>query len=366
MASSTVQSSRGAALVLAMLIVAMVTAISVELTWRFDLGSTRSGNRWYGMQANSYLEGGEEVAKFVLRQDLEEGGETDSTEDVWAEEVVFDTPEGFLVGGRLEDAAGRFNLNLLLSAAPSNQVPAGNQRQQGRRQQNCDGQAESYTENQRRFIRLLQTIPIEEEVFLDQQSASNITEAVIDWMDADSNQFCFGGAESDYYSGLDIPYTIANKPMVSVSELRVIKGLNELPQSFFEGLYPLVIALPQASKININTASLQIFRTFNRADTLQPLSAEEGQLLFEGRGLDEDLAFDSVGAFVEDHVAPLLNLRGENIATQFDQEGLVVNSSYFIFSGEIQMDDQVRRRRSMLHRESAENIVILRRTNANF
>ena len=363
MKSVKAKHSQGAALVLAMLIVAMVTAISVELTWRFDLGATRSGNRWYGMQANSYLEGAEEVAKFFLKLDFENSPDTDSLDEDWARQPMeFPTDHGY-IRGQLQDATGRFNLNLM---APE---PNLQQRQQQLQQRQSSGARErwqDFTSSQRKFIRLLQTIPIEEGVFLDQQTAENMTEAVIDWMDVDSVQTGFGGAESDFYGNLDIPYTIANKPMVSVSELRIIKGLNELPQSFFEALYPLVIALPRQVKINVNTAPLEVLRTFNREDTLVPLTPELGQNLLEDRGLDEG-GFDGVGSFVESTMLPLLGLQvgGEN-NNQFDQNDFAVNSSYFILLSETQVGDRVRRNRSMLQRISAEDVKTLRRTNANF
>jgi len=340
---------RGAALVLALLIVAMVTAISVEVSWRFDLGATRSGNRWYGMQAEAYLEGAEALAKIFLRQDMQDS-KYDTLGEDWAQpSPPFPTDEGW-VQGVIEDAAGRFNLNLMsVSVTPKPNSTT----------------AQRFSESQRRFIRLLQTIPLEADVYLDEQTAISIAEAVIDWIDPDSNVTGFGGAESDYYDSLEIPFTIANKMMVSVSELRIIRGLNELPQTFLDQLMALVIALPPDSKLNVNTALPQVLQSLNGQNVLTPLTLEEVQEMLLDRG-EELKGFENLGDFQSSHgVTTAIGTTKGSSGGGLDPSDLVVNSNYFIFKGETQVGDRIRRSRSILKREG-DDVVTLRRSDGNF
>ncbi len=50
------------------------------------------------------------------------------------------------------------------------------------------------------------------------------TEAILDWLDPDDNAEP-EGAESDYYEGLETPYTCKNGPMDSIEELLLIAGI---------------------------------------------------------------------------------------------------------------------------------------------
>ena len=270
---TSLKDQHGVALVMAMLIVALVAAISVDVSWRFDLSLARSGNRWYGMQAESYLEGGESLAKLALEQDAADN-EYDHLGEGWAADgSTFDTDEGGYISGRVEDAQGRINLNAL--GTPYNTAPG-----------LADWQKMSAP--QRRFLRLLQTINLsteisvdeetQEEILLEFDQAKNILEAVIDWIDADSNITGFGGAEADDYNQLEPVITISNGPMASVTELQILKGMTP---ELYKGLLPFVIALPSSEEVllNVNTVSLEVMRSLNKQDTLTPLLVEEAQAL---------------------------------------------------------------------------------------
>ncbi|WP_245792360.1 type II secretion system minor pseudopilin GspK [Teredinibacter waterburyi] len=348
------QSQRGVALVLALLIVALVTTIAVELSWRFDLSIVRAGNRWFGMQGDIYLRGAEDFAKWGLQQDkLQEqasGKAIDTLYDVWATPLEAPIDESW-IRGRMEDAQGRFNLNLLAKSA-----------------QPIKGRApepwERFTASQRRFIRLLQTINLSdstlegEGVYLDEQSAINITEAVIDWIDVDSNVTGFGGAESDYYSGLEPPYLVANKKFMSVSELYLIRGMN---YKLYQGLLPFVIALPEQALTNVNTMSLEMLRTINDKRSLMPNSIEDAQYIFSERGGGFDTVGDFQGASSVDQVVGV----AANGQSNFDATDLVVATEYFLLFTEVQVDDYIRRSKSLLRRVNDE-VTTLRRTDANF
>ncbi len=344
------QTQHGVALVLALLVVALVTVIAVELSWRFELTLVRSANRWYGVQSSAYLHGAEQLAAYALKMDAEQDQESgelkDTLNDVWAMPVETPMEDGWL-RGRVEDAQGRFNLNsLVVKAKP----PKNNAK---------DWQ--NWTAPQRRFIRLLQTIELEEEVFLDRSTAENITQAVIDWIDDDSDETGFGGAESDYYGQLEVPFFIANKPMSSVSELFIVRGMT--PQ-FYQKLLPLVIALPKEVALNVNTMPIELMRTITSKENMYPNNLEDAQDIFTDRtGGFVDMEEFKSSAVVEGVVGKGAN--GGGGASMLDTDGLTVSSEYFILFADSSVGDHVKERRTMLYRKGSD-VSVLRRTDANF
>ncbi len=340
------QKQTGMALVVALLVVAMVTVVAVELSWRFDLSMTRSGNRWHGMQAQAYIEGAENLAKIVLKTDKEETPGIDSLEEIWAQQAEpFPTDEGY-VAARLEDAQGRFNLNLL--AARIQNPPTNPQDWQ------------RFTAAQKHFIRLLQTIELEEGP-MDMPTAVAITEAVMDWLDQDDNPTGFNGAERDYYAQLEPPMTIANRRMISVSELMIIKGITP---ELYQALLPLVITLSDQAKMNVNTMSLKLIQSVGRENDMAPvMSEEDAQTVVEDRGL---AGYQNPQEFLSS--VPMTTIMGEGSGgpgSQVQTDYLGVESDFFLFTGEAMVGDHLRRGKALLYR-TAQDVLTVRRTDAHY
>jgi type II secretory pathway component PulK len=59
-----------------------------------------------------------------------------------------------------------------------------------------------------------------------------IISSVQDWIDTDDN-VREGGAESDYYQGMDPPYVAKNGPIDDLSELLMIKGIRDNPELYW-------------------------------------------------------------------------------------------------------------------------------------
>ncbi len=343
----------GVALVLAMMIVALIAVVAVEISWRFELSISRSGNRWHGIQAKAYLEGAEHLAMVVLKEDLEgdDSGKADHLGETWAQQTEpFPTDHGW-VSGTIEDAHGRLNLNLLQPQPNTcrNGEPPAQSGQCPLPQSPCD----NYTPAQQLLVRLLQTFNLadegEEPVFLALEEAEMITEAVIDWLDEDAGITGFGGAESDYYEQLESPVAIANTQMVSVSELQVIKGVTP---PLYRQLLPNVIALPKdlVNRVNINTAKPNLVRSIRSTDgcDLTPHDAEVGQRLSDflrtGEFTDWQAMKDDPGLPAEwSDAAQEIKLRQELFTFG--------PSEYFLLFGETGIgEDHVRRGQSLIRR----------------
>ena len=265
----------GVALVMAVMIVAFVSVIAVELSWRFDLSVARNANRWKALQADYLLESAESGARYFLKidwdQDRDDGLFVDALDEDWAQDIPAQDVGVASLYGRLADAQGKFNVNLL------GEVNNWDISQTVRWR--------NYTENQRRFIRLLQTINVaadpEFPEYIGEYEAEEITQAVMDWMDQEQGfpQLTgSGGAEEDYYLQLEPPLTIPNGPMKSITELRVIRGMTPI---LYERLLPFVIALPVMTNVqtnaseyaglNVNTMPYELIRSLNVQDQLTPL-----------------------------------------------------------------------------------------------
>ena len=81
---------------------------------------------------------------------------------------------------------------------------------------------------------------------------AQLTEAVIDWQDADDEQSGAMGAESSYYQGLAIPYLPPNSLFHSAEELKQVRGFEGAK---YQQIAPYVVAFPKRdTTININTA----------------------------------------------------------------------------------------------------------------
>lgn len=103
-----------------------------------------------------------------------------------------------------------------------------------------------------RWERLLAACGLE-----DPAEITAVANSIADWTDPDSN-FRIGGAENDYYQGLDNPYLCKNSPLESIEELLLVKGVSaELYHGTDEhpGLVDLLDVNGGTGKLDINSAS---------------------------------------------------------------------------------------------------------------
>lgn len=326
------QRQRGAALVVALFIVAIVVMLGATLSGDFLLMFRRVENQLYSEQAYAYLLGAESLARAVLLQDLQTDGQkrNDNLAEPWAQEQMFPTDYGS-IGGRIEDAQGRFNVNSLAG------VQAGGQ---------PSGQAGTdYTEAQEHFIRLLLSLPLKEPLPLDQAQA--LTESIADWIDADDEVSNLGGAESQYYAQADPPGKPANRPLVSPSELMWVKGMTS---EIYRALAPLITVWPDKAPssggaagasigFNINTAPAALLHCLGVQKSFEPLSESDVETLVKYREEHQRIEATS-----EINAA----LPGKNL----DLTLLQVTSDYFLVNSETELLGHRYSLHSLLHRDA--------------
>jgi general secretion pathway protein K len=263
----------GSALILALLIAAMVSLISVRFAEAFLLQVNQVESQDDARLLSVYLSGAEQLAAQLLLADAQsnQAGNVDHDQESWAQSVpALPTDHGWLQV-RLSDAQSLFNLNnLSIKTAYSNDAGA--------------PLAVRLSPAQKQFVRLLQSF---EDYPVSEADAVLMTEALTDWIDTDDQTSGAGGAESLYYStysqsaqSLTESVQAANQPLFDLSELTLIRHFTP---AIVERLRPWVVVLPVPTAMNINTAPARLLATINQPDKLQPLETAAVQQLLEIR-----------------------------------------------------------------------------------
>jgi general secretion pathway protein K len=300
---------RGVALVTALLVVSLATVAAVAMATRLQVDMRRTGNLLNGEQAYAYAVAAESWAYVILRRDRKES-EYDALGEDWATALPPIAVEGGFVNGRIEDLQGRFNINNLVE-------------DEG---EPTDAESAVNAEELAYFKRLLEVLDLE----------PALAPALVDWIDADINTRFPDGAEDETYLLADPPYRAANRPLVSISELRLVKGFTPEVMAV---LAPHVTALPVAETlININTATAAVLRALHKE--LDDSGVEQ---LIADRGED---GYADVDTFLEHSALAGLDL---DIEVDITSDWFNVLTATSVGRGQVQLeslfwreDDQLR------------------------
>ncbi len=293
----------GAALITALLIVFMASLVATQLASRAVFDNARSSALLERDQAWQFALAAEAWASEVLNDMRRDGGDpVDHLNQLWAQPIELPAFDELPVqlSIRIEDLEGRLNLNNLV---------------------NADGSANEVVVE--RFRRLLRYNELDE----------NLVLAVKDWIDGDIQPRFPDGAEDDYYSRLDPPYRTGNRPMRSVTELRLVRGFDD---EAYRLLSPWITALPPGTRININTAPADVLRTL-----VEGLSETDAERLAEDR---PDEGFDTV-----DELGRHPAMAGQNLPDQ----GLAVTSNHFLVRSQVALGRSRLRTESVVYRSDA-------------
>ena len=380
----------GIALITAMLIAALVTAGAVALAASQQFDNRRIANILGADRAQLAVTNLEVQAQGLLREDAKRG-QYDSLSEAWAHAKLTTLAGDLTVEGQLRDLQGRFNLTNLSpepayggnagaqgaapptpeaargrpsmtspestakpedasSPAPADPVPADPVRGEapnatpppiagspvapaaGSTAPSAPSPGERAEQQLRRLFQALELDP-------------EPIQAILDWIDPDTETRFPNGAEDDYYTDQQPAYRTGNRPLVSVRELLLIKGIT---RETYRTLAPFVVCLPQASKVNVNTASKEVLMS------LAPgLDSNAVNTLIRAR---ETQPFTAIDAFLKH---PLLQFR------QIPTDNLTVASEYFELQSIARSDRLDYRMTSLLARQE-HAVTTLRRWRGNF
>ena len=205
---------RGLALLLAILVVVMVSAVAVSILHEEKYALRKTSHILLMDRAGLYAYGLEDWARLFLRKDREDS-ETDSLDENWAIGIPGLPIEGGYLSGFIADEQARFNLNSVL-------------------------ESELQVERLRRLCRRLEV----DDIFIP---------ALMDWIDEDFDIRYPDGMEENYDT-----YRVANREMADTSELLLVHNVTE---EMYAKLEPYITALPATTTININTMSEAVYES---------------------------------------------------------------------------------------------------------
>jgi general secretion pathway protein K len=203
----------------------------------------------------------------------------DSLDEDWAVVLPPIVVEGGSVAGRIEDMQSRFNINNLV-----------------------DNEGKRSAKDVAQFINLLHAVGLDDE----------LASPLVDWLDKDNEPtFDDGwGAEDDEYSSYPVPYRTANQLLQSPSELMLVKGFTA---EVYQALAPFITALPTRTKINVNTAAVEVIMSLS-----PDITRSDAQAAVASR---EETPFESAQAFVDLNAIPQNAVQADTVA---------VTSNYFL------------------------------------
>ncbi len=314
------QSQQGVALLTVVLIVSIVTILATAMATRQHLDIRRSASIMQIDQLEQYARSASDLGMRLLWEDTKEN-KFDDESDIWGTDLPMmaignDGIAG--IDGQVIELNRYLNVNNLV-----------------------DSKGDPVVIEIKRMKRLFVLLEIE----------PDLVDAIVDWIDPKQDVYR-NGAEDYEYLILPEPYRTADSSMVSISELRLVKGFD---QSVIEKLYDpevnidsaskilFITALPSGSKLNVNTAPAVVLRaTF---DNMIEIDAEALMNDEPVEVLSDFMKKTTVNqAANANAVEPLLD----------------VSSDYFMLSGVVTVSDRYMNIFSLLKRdnETGKSVVI--------
>ena len=230
----SIKSQQGVVMVVALFFVALAATMAYFMMARLERDTYRTQLLLRDIQAEFYAEGSIDWAMEQLHENVvkQKPGRPIDTMPI---QSPVNEVNGYRISSVIYDMQARMNVNnvLDLKAQPD-------------------------------FQHLLQLADPD----LNTEQAREVVLAIADWIRAGTmpNEY------SQYYMSLRPPYRTAHKPMISTSELLLVKGMTP---KLFKAIQPYITALPEGAKINVQTAPALVLATLGSTMTLETGKAIE-------------------------------------------------------------------------------------------
>jgi len=288
----------GVALITVMLILSLATVTAVSMASRQNIEIHRTSNVHNFEQASHYITLIENYANDALSDHFNTAGvPTLSSVDIdrWNNATIASnfTVDEVKMSGEIEDVQARFNLNSLINVKTGAPVAVQVAR------------LRTLINNLNRDINLDLNV--------------NFVDALIDWLDPNSNVVSLSGAEDGVYLRLDVPYLPANQYLKDISELLLIHGMTH---DIYKKFIKYVCVLESSMPLNINSAKVEVLQSLNPAIT----NAVANTLYTNARQKVGDVAgYTSVTAFLADPAIAGLGVSADGL--DFTSQSFVIKSS---------------------------------------
>lgn len=210
----------GIAIITAVAVAALVAALAGAMAFRHSLWLRQVENQQDLTQARGVARAAVDLSRLTLRADVRQNV-YDHPRESWAIPIPSLPVEQGSAGGAISDVQGRYNLNNLIREGVVSEADL------------------------RAFKQLLESAGL----------ATDLANAVLDWMDADAETRYPGGAEDREYLAETPPRRAANRQFFDLDELRQVRGFTP---AIVEQLRPYVMAMPRITKVNVNFATPEV------------------------------------------------------------------------------------------------------------
>lgn len=317
---------RGVALIVVLLVVAIIAVLAVSISGRNQVSVRRTINLVEYDQAYWYAISAEELARKVLKQDLDDSEGRVHLQQYWAlANVVFPAEVG-QIGGTITDLRSCFNLNSL-SQTVSN-----------------PGQTETLPLAARQYTALLVALG------LDEFNAERLTYTLKDYLDGDSAVSPYGAEDAEYESR-KVPYRAANTLMSDRSELRAVLGYS---QEIYRKLLPYICVIPGNNTQILNVNTVKVAQAPLLAAMLEnKISVGEAESIINQRAAS---GFDKIDDFWQQGSLTTIASQDDKLKSSF-----TVSSRFFLLDGRAKVDDAIFHMQSVLHVTGGNKLEVLTR-----
>lgn len=321
----TPSKQRGVALIVVLLIVALVAIIATNITSRNQLSMRRTLNLAQYDQAYWYAISAEELAKKILKQDLDDSEGRVHRMQYWAmADMVFPAEYGE-IGGNITDMRSCFNLNALSVA--TKEVENG--------QPKLPLVAKQYKA-------LLVSLG------MDDFTAEHLTQTLKDYIDEDTVASPYG-AEDAEYEARNVPYRAANTLMSHRSELRAVIGYT---QDIYLRLLPYICVIPGDDRQLLNVNTLEVEQAALLAAMVEnQISVGEAESIINQRPGD---GFANIDDFYG--TSAMVSIKWEDAM----KSSFVIDSQYFLLASGAKVDNAIFRMESVLKTSGNKTDVLTR------
>ncbi|WP_440958055.1 type II secretion system minor pseudopilin GspK [Oceanicaulis sp. LC35] len=231
------QSERGTALIAALLLVALMAAVAVQLMDVTRFAAFRTAQIDQRTQAVWMARGARDLAEAAFLNAGTPGRAVMRSDELWlAGPVVFPLENGQVVG-EIQDRNNCLNINALVDQDADGDDP-------------LDSDARTADVQWRRQAFLTLSL----EIGVPAGEAEALLAQITDWIDADQSAEP-GGAEDRTYGAYAPPYRAANQRFTELEELRALPVMTPPLYAVYQP-YLCVLPLAEQPALNINTLAL--------------------------------------------------------------------------------------------------------------
>jgi general secretion pathway protein K len=286
------RNQKGAAIIVALFVVALVAAAATIMIERLRTDTRRTELTLNANAAYLYAQGSVAWAIDTLNNDWTHQ-QPNTVIDKTPITSPVDHQNEAVIQSIISDAQGYFNINNLTD--PNYQI---------------------------NFMRLIMIVAPETSL----SDAQNITLATMDWIAQGSKNPTL----DEYYLKQNPPYKAAHQIMLSPSELRLVKGMTP---KLYDKLAPYIIALPNATQININNAGIPVLMCLSM--TLSQQSAKSLSTAIQAN------PFADIQTFMNNDIVK---------NNPFESSKITTTSNYFLLQTNVKVGDQTLTLYTMLNR----------------